>query len=205
MEHRGLWGGFLALLFLISLQSSLVAIARRCVAKSSKRVIHFMDLIITREDEKYSISRLQFYLWTVFVVIGFCAVFMATYKTPDIPQNLYLLMGVNLSAAVFSTAITLGKEKGKTTVNNSGTPSFVKDIFFEGEDSLDLPRTQMFVWTVISLLAFSVMLYKTFKDGAPALPDIPLGLVVLMGLSHGTYLGVKAAKPAEQDKPKEQK
>ncbi len=203
MEHRGLWGGFLALLFLISLQSLLVAIVRRWAAKTSGRIVWPMDLIITREDEKYSLSRLQFYLWTGSVVIGFCAVFMATYKIPDIPQNLYLLMGVNLSATVFSTAIALGKGAGNTKIAQKNTPSFVKDIFFEGEDSLDLPRTQMFVWTVVSLLAFSVMLYKAFRDGVPALPDIPLGLVVLMGLSHGTYLGVKAAKPKEQEKPKE--
>lgn len=202
MEYRGLLGGFFALIFLMALQSGLVATARRYAAKSSKRIIGFMDLIITREDEKYSISRLQFYLWTAFVMIGFCAVFMATYKIPDIPQNLYLLMGVNLSAAVVSTAITLGKEKGKVPVNNGGTPGFVKDIFFEGEDSLDLARTQMFVWTIISLLAFSVMLYRTFRDGMPALPDIPIGLVVLMGLSQGSYLGAKAVKPASTEQQK---
>jgi hypothetical protein len=122
-------------------------------------------------------------------MIGFGAIFMANYKIPEIPERLYLLMGVNLAAAVTSTAITTWKG----VIQVAGEPNFVKDIFFESEGSLDLPRTQMFGWTIISILMFSVMLLKSFADGSPSLPDIPTGLVVLMGASHGAYLGTKAA------------
>lgn len=192
MEFRGSLGGMVAFLFLLSLQSALVAAARRrATQQGTNRVVKFMDLIITSEDENYSLSRLQFYLWTFFVVIGFGSVFMAKFQIPAIPQNLALLMGVNLSSSVLSTAITSAKPGIKQTID---PPDFVRDVFFESADSLDLPRTQMFIWTVISLLIFSVMLIKSFIDGSPLLPEFPLGLVALMGLSQGAYLGAKAAK-----------
>ncbi len=190
MERQGLFGGLIAVLFLIALQTSLVGAARRRAGTS--RNVKFMDLIITSDDENYSLSRLQFYLWTVFIVIGFGAVFASKFQIPVIPQNLTLLMGVNLSAAVVSTAITTWK--GVPPLDPTDKSDFVKDIFFENKGSLDLPRTQMFIWTVISLLVFSAMLIKTITDGNPLLPDIPSGLVALMGLSHGAYLGTKAAK-----------
>jgi uncharacterized integral membrane protein len=200
---RGLWGVLLAILFLVVLQSSLVKAARRRAAQGGRKV-KFMDLIITCDDDNYSLSRLQFYLWTIFVVVAFGGFFMATLKIPDITTNLGLLMGVNLSSAVISTAITTWKKtptQGTPLVTEKkDDPDFVKDIFFESKDSLDLPRTQMFIWTVISLLVFSVMVItdfinktSTFVDGKFSLPDIPVGLVALTGLSQGAYLGTKAA------------
>jgi hypothetical protein len=201
MEFRGFLGALIAFVLLIALQSYLVKSARRRAAETTKkRVAKFMDLIITSEDERYSLSRLQMYLWTFFVIIGFLAVFLSILKIPEIPQNLCLLMGVNLAASVTSTAITTWRREKK----HKGQPDFVKDIFFENEDSLDLPRTQMFAWTIVSLLVFVIMLIKTCIDGKPSLPDIPIGLVAVMGLSHGAYLGVKKQQQEKEEatKPK---
>jgi hypothetical protein len=192
METRGLLGGFLTLFFLLVFQYLLVKSAKRRVAiAGNKRTVKFMDLIITSEDENYSLSRFQIYLWTFFILIGFVAVFASTGEIPTIAPNLYLLMGVNLTSAVVSTAIA--NQKG---IPKNGNPSdFIKDIFFESDDSLDLPRTQMFVWTVVSLGVFTVKLIDSYSgiNTNPALPDITSGLLALMGLSNGAYLGAKAA------------
>jgi uncharacterized membrane protein YfcA len=205
MEQKGFYGFLGALItfvFLLALQTYLVRSARRRAAGTAeKRVVKFMDLIITSEDERYSLSRLQMYLWTVVVVIGYAAVFLSMFKASDIPQNLYLLMGVNLAASVTSTAIATRNGVKKPV----GKPDFVKDIFFESEkSSLDLPRTQMFIWTIVSLCYFAIMLIQKFvKPGVePSLPDIPTGLVVLMGVSHGAYLGAKATEKKGEEAAK---
>ena len=189
---RGFWGALIVFLFLLALQTYLFKSAKRRAAGT--RDVKFWDLIITSEDENYSISRFQMYLWTVVVVIGFAAVFLSTFGYPDIPQNLYLLMGVNLTASVTSTAIA-ARNGVKMPVDQ---PNFVKDIFFESKKiSLDLPRTQMFVWTIVSLCYFAIKLIQSFINRTPSLPDIPSGLVVLMGVSHGAYLGTKATEKKE--------
>jgi len=161
-----------------------------------------MDLIVTTEDEKYSLSRFQMYLWTVLVLGAFVAVALAKPEFPDIPQNLYILMGINLAAAVTSTAINTVKTgtppaTPTTTVPAPGAqPNFVADIFFEsgGKASVDLPRTQMFVWTIIIAIGFIMLTINRLGAGNPILPDVPTGVLVLMGISHGAYLGSKAAQ-----------
>ena len=192
MENKGVWGflgALVAFVFLLALQTYLVKSAKKRAAGT--RNIRFWDLIITSEDENYSLSRLQMYLWTVVVVIGFVAVFLSTRDWPTIQQNLYLLMGVNLAASVTSTGVFFAKKNGVTTPPDQ--PDFVKDIFFESNKiSLDLPRTQMFVWTIVSLCFFAIKLIQSFVAGPPGLPDIPTGLVVLMGVSHGAYIATKA-------------
>lgn len=251
IKMSGFLGALVSLCFLIIFQVILVNIARsRAKESGSIRQVRFMDLIITCEDDSYSLSRLQMYLWTGFIVIGYSAVFASTPGIPDIPQTLYILMGVNFSTAVAATAIntyktskpntipaalaapsptppatatpavstTPGAEAPDTTppVTLSAAPpaappttpaptttavtaavkippNFMNDIFFDSPDSLDMPRTQMFVWTVVSIGTFIVLLYQSF-DSIPKLPGISEGLVALMGISNGAYLGAKASK-----------
>lgn len=207
----GLLGAVLSLGIIILFQTILVKIAQNQAGSSRK--VKFMDLIITCEDDSYSLSRLQMYLWTVFIVVGYFAVFASTPGIPVIPESLYVLMGVNFASSVASTAINSTKTPPSpppppaavpgavppappipAVLPAAHTPSdFLKDIFFESPGSLDLPRTQMFIWTVVSLAVFVMTLVNSF-DTLPKLPDITNGLVVLMGISNGAYLGAKAAK-----------
>jgi hypothetical protein len=202
MGHEPILGAVGALLIFLIFQLWLVHKARKEAKKEGKKEkdVKLMDLIITSEDGRYSISRLQMYLWTVAVVMGFGAVFMYNYgfTVPDIPESLYMLMGVNLAAAVASTAINTVKTKDKR-LHKEEKPDFWSDVFFESPGSLDLPRTQMFVWTVISLCVFFFLLYKSLVQNDPSLPDIPTGLIVLMGISQGAYLGTKAAEKEKKE------
>ncbi len=185
----GLWA-LLAIIVLCILQMKLWQSAKKRASaeafetKEKEREVVFFDLIVMSGDEHYSLSRLQMYLWTVAVAIVYSAILLTTWKFPNIPETLYLLMGVNLTTTVLATAMPAKKE-------GNGKPDFIKDIFFESKTSLDLPRTQMFVWTIISLGAFILMSIESFKSGNPKLPDIPSGLVALMGISNGAYLGIK--------------
>ena len=195
MKYGAIVGAVGAFLILFLFQLLLVRKARKGLKNPES--VRLMDLIVTSEDGCYSISRLQIYLWTFAVVIGFGAVFMCDYKgtISDIPASLYMLMGVNVAATITSTAINTAKNEKVIKVD----PDFWRDIFFESKNSLDLPRTQMFVWTIISLCVFFFLLYKSLASNNLTLPDIPTGLIALMGISHGAYLGTKAAaKKVEQ-------
>ena len=193
MEHGSIVGAVGAFFILLVFQLLLVHKAKQ--ASDNPKSVRFMDLIVTSEDGCYSISRLQIYLWTFAVIIGFGAVFMCDYKgtIPEIPPSLYMLMGVNVAATITSTAINTARNEKVTKVE----PDFWRDIFFESKDSLDLPRTQMFVWTIISLGVFFFLLYQSLSANKLTLPEIPTGLIALMGISHGAYLGTKAAAKKE--------
>lgn len=200
MIERGLIGAAIGIVFILFIQTALVRAARRKTV--GRRDVGFMDIIVTAEDEKYSLSRFQMYLWTVLILVAFIAAALAKLDLPNIPSNLYILMGINLAAAVGSTAIHTAKTAKPpatpttTAPASGGKPNFVADVFFEsgGKASVDLPRTQMFVWTIIIAVSFIVLSINEFRIGNPILPDVPTGVLALMGISHGAYLGSKAAE-----------
>ncbi len=216
----GMIGAGLAIVVLLVLHLLLFVAAARAAA--GVRPVTWFDIFVTGDDNRYSLSRFQMWLWTVVVVIGFTALSFATGKFAAVPQNPLLLMGLNGVSAVASTAINTRKTPAGAV--DPGSPanvwpppprtgpaarralapaSFVRDIFFNPSvpGDLDLPRTQMFVWTVLLLLTWVVLFLKSFpKFDSNGLPGIPGELVGLMGVSQGAYLGMKAVGE-KADKP----
>lgn len=188
---QGILGAIFALTILVILQTWLVQRARKQAGQS--RTVSFWDLTVTSEDEKYSLSRLQLYVWFVVIYISWAAVCFATGRLHELPEGLNLLLGINVGATVGATAITTVKGTPPSAAPLDATPNFVQDIFFENPGSLDLPRTQMFAWTLVIALGFAVVLIENFYSDNPKLPDVPLSLAAMMGISHGAYLGAKAA------------
>ncbi len=191
---RGAFGAFLALLFIVGLQAWLVKRAKQqAQAQKVQRTVSFWDLIITSEDEKYSLSRFQLYLWFVVIFVSYAGVSFAVGKLLELSEGLDVLLGINVGAAVASSAIAT-KVKGLSPKSDQAAPNFVADMFFEAPGSLDLPRTQMFAWTIIIALGYVMVLVESFIEGKPTLPNVPMSLAALMGISHGAYLGAKAVK-----------
>jgi hypothetical protein len=184
---RGFIGALIALSFLLGLQKYLVIQA----AKAANKKIKLFDLIITSEDNRYSLSRFQIYIWTVWIVIAFVQVAFSTYSLPSIPQNIAILMGINGFTSALSTAIT---DTDKLKRFQAKESDFFRNIFLDSKGTLDLPRTQMFIWTFVILVMHISIFFNNFMLGRYEIPNIDSGLLILMGVSNGAYLGVKAAE-----------
>lgn len=303
-EHanRGIAGAFFAILFFLLFHLLL----QKYAEKSLNKKLTFFDLIVTSEDNCFSLSRFQIYIWTVWVVIAFCQVAFASPvpntgpALPTMPNNLAVLMGISGFTAALSTAIssqatkiefyftedefTSGLSAGRLhaaiasagytlnipasftkdidwlnyllKVNNfydeiekqksdqlskstcaqklhniyqqtnkiedrialnrcllqeffpeetpkskrAFWPDFFRDIFLDNENTLDLPRTQMFIWTIVILIANIFEFLKGYQSGGypSQLINVGDGLLILMGVSNGAYLGVKAAAEKKQ-------
>ena len=186
-ETRGWLGALVAFIFIVGLQRYLILRAN----KEREQKLKLFDLIVTSEDNRYSLSRFQIYVWTVWVVIAFVQVAFATLTFPIVPENLAILMVINGTTTVISTAIT-DIEKLKLA-KPAEQPVFFSDIFLDAIGTLDLPRTQMFIWTIVILVTHMVIFWKGYLAGRPSLPEVSGGMLILMGVSQGIYLGVKAA------------
>ncbi len=90
--------------------------------------------------------------------------------------------------------------KGVVVSNTDPSMARFSDMF-TGEEvgnagHLDVARLQMFFFTVVSVLAYAVMLGKMFLDHGPgpfsSLPLLDQSMVTLIGISHGGYLVAKA-------------
>jgi len=185
-EIRGWIGALIAVIFLLGLQKFLITQANELREKK----LTFFDLIVTSEDNRYSLSRLQIYIWTFWVVIAFVQVAFVTVTFPAIPTNVAVLLGINGFTSVLSTAMT---DTAKLKINKADNPDFFRDIFLDKEGTLDLSRTQMFVWTLIILVTHMVIFWNWSLSGKHLIPEVDGGLLILMGVSNGAYLGVKVA------------
>ncbi len=61
---------------------------------------------------------------------------------------------------------------------------------------IDMPRLQMFFFTIIVAIVYCVETYRIITEGdmttSVALPSVDEGLLTLMGISNAAYLGGKA-------------
>ena len=149
--------------------------------------------IIVDERGKYSLSRFQALAWTFLIGAAYIGLSIKEGAFIEIHTTLLQLMGVSLGTAVVSQAIKTYKIDTQGTVddvktNQTITPKLIDMLSEEEkgfENQLSLGKFQMLVWTFISLSIYTIILLKS--DGA-TLPGIDSTMVLLMGISQGTYL-----------------
>ncbi len=153
-------------------------------------------LFLDPQTDTYSLSKLQFYLWTNAALFGYAYLFISRVLIqhgiwPDIPPNLPGVIAIAAGTSVSSQLITSSKgSKGAGALY----PGFADFITSGGVVAPD--RLQMLLWTLFGVGAFIV----TTLGQAPAiiqdLPTVPDHLLFMMGLSSAGYLGGKMARKA---------
>jgi len=145
-----------------------------------------------QENGAYSLSKLQFYLWTAVAVGGYLYVAFArslvqgVITLPEVPDGLPGLIGISVGTSVAASAITeLRGAKGF-----AGTEPSLGDLIMTG-GSVVAERVQFLAWTLVSIVAFVVLVGTYDPATLETLPPIPYSLLWLMGLSASGYLGGK--------------
>jgi len=147
-----------------------------------------------------SASKFQALIWTLVTLFAYTSVFGARFidvnmegalqSLPDIPINLLVLMGFSVATAAASKSVTISyKTNGYIAEESGGLTS-------SPEGKGDLVKTQMLIWTVVGAVIYliSIMNYVASRDyvgGNAALPDVDGALLILMGVSQGSYFGNK--------------
>jgi hypothetical protein len=188
------WSGGIALalaLLPLVLLSSLQR-AYRIAGSDYKWRMLFLD----PETDTYSLSKLQFYLWTVAAIFGYAYLFISKVVVqlapwPDVPASLPGIILVAGGTAVTSQIIT--STKGSKGAGDE-KPSWADFITSGGVVATD--RLQMLLWTLFGVGAFVYAVLQLMPGTIPDLPAIPDRLMVLMGISSAGYLGGKIARKA---------
>jgi hypothetical protein len=161
----------------------------------SKRKFLLSALFLDEETNTYSLSKCQFYAWTVAAILGY--VFLAVSKTvvqgspvfPDVPSGLPGILLASAGTAVLATGITSSKgSKGAGQVD----PSLADFIMNGGVVAPE--RLQFVVWTGVGIVTFLTIVFKSDPLTVNDLPTIPTGFLQLMGISSAGYLGGKLAR-----------
>jgi hypothetical protein len=162
----------------------------------SGRGYRFRMLFLDPETNTYSLSKLQFYLWTVAALFGYAYLFISRVHVqgsswPDVPVTLPGVIVVAAGTAVGSQIVSTVKgSKGA----GEERPSLADFVTSGGVVAAD--RVQMLLWT---LLGFALFLYSVWQlqpgsISEATFPAVPERLLVLMGISSAGYLGGKMAR-----------
>ena len=151
-------------------------------------------------DGRPSLSKFQFFLWTLAALFGFVAVAAARFwgheygKIDTFPENLLLATGFSTVTAAAAKGITVSYLANNQIVKRRVKPGTIGlGALVNDDDGFpDLSKVQMLAWTLISLGVFLVRLHgKIAGTTAPDVPDIDAPLMVLMGIGQAGYLGKK--------------
>ncbi|HEX8985540.1 MAG TPA: hypothetical protein VF767_08915 [Bryobacteraceae bacterium] len=152
-------------------------------------------LFLDKETNTYSLSKLQFYLWTIAGVFGYIYLaisrnyFQQVYGLPPIPAGLPGIIGIAAGTSVAAqvvTAINGPKGAGQTK------PS-ISDFLTTG-DVVAAERVQFLVWTLLGVAGFVIFTARLDPRTLQDLPDIPATLLTISGISAFGYLGGKLAR-----------
>jgi hypothetical protein len=151
-------------------------------------------LFIDLETDTYSLSKFQFYLWTIAAVFAYSYLVISKVLVqgaawPEIPNNLPGIIGIGVGTAVGAQVATnIRGPKGSGTER----PSLGDFVMSGGVVAAD--RVQMLVWTVLGVGIFCVSVLKYSPGDLGALDTIPETLLIMGGLSAFGYLGGKLAR-----------
>lgn len=163
------------------------------------------------KKEVLSSSKFQALLWTLIVLFSYSSIFGARFletlaedavttlpeilkALPMIPINLFLLMGFSVTTAAGSKSVTISyKTRGIVSPKSGG-------LIQNPQGQGDLQKTQMLAWTIVGAFIYlmKVVTYISLKSYnltddfgmplVPALPEVDNTLLILMGVSQGSYL-----------------
>jgi hypothetical protein len=134
----------------------------------------------------FSLSLSQMFFWFIVVTSSFMYIWIITGEFPLIFGSTLTLLSVSSFTTVGSRIVSLtAKKKGGVTPISS---SFLNDIL-QDDFGYSVHRVQMFVWTIIVGLIFISSVIELQQ-----IPQLHTGLLTLMGVSSGAYVGLKAWK-----------
>lgn len=161
------------------------------------------DAVGVRTDNgAYSLAKVQLAFWTVIIILSETYIWCITGVLPDLSTSSLILLGLSVGTTALSTAVGYANElKGQTS---SG--SFWKDIISDAAGVPSLHRVQMVIWTILIGFYFVRESWLHFS-----MPEVSDNLLILMGISSGTYVAfktqerksliAKAPQPAQTEAP----
>ncbi len=175
----------------------LVARGMRDVVIDGSRYSPFWSFFIDKETNSYSLSKFQLLAFSCVFVFGYLYVFLCSWLVqwhfvlPDVPTNFSAILAMSAGTTVAAAGATSARgSKGAGRLRPSAA-----DFITTGGQVVP-ERFQFFVWTLVACFGFLALLVSQDPATLVAFPTFPNGLLYVMGVSAGGYLGGKLTRPA---------
>ncbi len=138
----------------------------------------------------YSLARVQTAWWFFLVLFAFLFISLLDGTLTPIPNSILGLMGIAGGTFLGSEMVDFSRRKKKDgteryAIASNETLGFFGDIFSD-DGGVAFHRFQMAVWTVTLGAIFIIRVVRNLH-----MPEFETSILGLMGISSGTYLGMK--------------
>ncbi len=188
-----LWGSLLvvALLLTIVVAISYLGVGAQ-LTPGGLTVSLFGRFLLDPETETYSLSKVQFFLWTFAAIFGYCFLLLSRslvqghFEFVDIPEGLPGIIGASAGTFILAAGITSVRgPKGAGPVKPT-----LSDLFTTG-GVVAPERFQFLIWTLLGVVSFVFLILQNDPANLEKLPPIPTSFLYMMGISSAGYLGGK--------------
>jgi hypothetical protein len=176
--------------FGVALGFAVLVLLLTVLVKSKEGVNFFQS-----PDGAVSVSKVQVWLWTMTIIFSYVYLFLWHGPPDKFPDSLWELMGISAlstGTARYIAVVTGKPQQPAANVQQAIAQQRWLASMLSDDGQPSMMRLQMFGWTLVTVFLFLMELHRH-----QALWDVPIQLVILMGISHAGYLadkGVAAAK-----------
>jgi hypothetical protein len=174
----------------------LVVLSRSLLVLWGERYV-LSVLLLDKETDTFSLSKLQFYVWTAAAIFGYSYLTLSRFlvqhwhELPSMPSGLPGIVGIAAGTAVGAQVVTqINGPKGAGKLRPS-----LSDLITTG-DVVAAERVQYLVWTIVGAIGFSLAIAYLDPRSILNLPDVPPSILAISGISAFGYLGGKLARNA---------
>ena len=140
----------------------------------------------------YSLSRTQLFYWSLLIVFAYLYISFTTGTLPLIPGSILAIVGIGV-ATTAATRVIENRNKDGVPIDESATSDgFLLDILSDGS-SINIQRFQ----SVIFNLFFGIIFIQKAL-GTHLMPQFEDNVLLLLGISSGTYAGLKITEATKQ-------
>jgi hypothetical protein len=152
-------------------------------------------LLIDAETETYSLSRFQFFLWTLVAILSYLYLAISTWLVQGKLDFLDVSDGLP-GIVLISAATTVVAQLAQSTKGPKGAGGLYPAMSdFVSVGGVVVPeRFQFLIWTVLGAAVFLFLTFLRDPGTITELPKVPQGFLMLMGISSAGYLGGKLAR-----------
>lgn len=135
----------------------------------------------------YSLALVQMAVWFFAIMTSWLLLYVVRHSFNTISDTLVFLMGISAGTGIGGVAIDANRLRPAKQ-----SQGFIRDIVSD-DYGVSFHRFQIFAWTIVLVAVFvrQVTAYLT-------MPEFNSSLLVLMGISSGTYLGVKVTEESAE-------
>lgn len=149
---------------------------------------------ILKDDNNlyYSLGRTQLFYWTMLVLIAYISICLKTDSLPDLPLSVLAILGISVTTTAAAKIIENSNKEGVKIDKNAKSEGFFLDILSDGS-SINIQRFQNIAFNLFFGIIF---LQKAF--GNHIMPAFDQDVLILMGISSGTYAGLKNSEATKE-------